>query len=62
MWKEYINRLREFFFIILAVPTVVLVMLMLFMTMGLASVLIADKSEQLIFKMSLKEYINEILQ
>ena len=61
MW-EYINRLREFFFIILAVPIVVLAMLMLYMTMGLASVLIVDKSERLIFKMSLKEYINEILQ
>lgn len=61
MW-EYINRLREFFFIILAVPTVVLAMLMLFMTMGLVSVLIVEKSEQLIFKKSLQEHINEILQ
>lgn len=61
MW-EYINRLREFFFIILAVPTVVLAMLMLFMTMGIVSVLIVEKSEQLIFKRSLQEHINEILQ
>lgn len=61
MW-EYINKLKEFFFIILAAPTVVLVMLMLYMTMGLASVLIVNKSERLIFKKSLQEYINEILQ